>query len=155
MPDVYRVKEEILHPKFDGKIRPDLDANGDGDVTPADGTMTLVKKMTIAAKIAHWKKVFQYAEDRGIEIYLFHWDVYVNSAEGKYGITPDQTNPKTIAYVRASVKETLLTYPQIKGIGITSGEDDKRELDNTPDSTENYIFKTYGQGIMDAQADPR
>ena len=155
MPDVYRVKEEILHPKFDGKIRPDLDANGDDEVTPEDGTMTLVKRMTIDEKIAHWKQVFQYAEDRGIEIYLFHWDVYVNGSEGKYGITPDQTNPKTIAYVRASVKETLLTYPQIKGIGITSGEDDRRELDNTPDSTENYIFKTYGLGIMDAQADPR
>jgi hypothetical protein len=155
MPDVYRVKEEILHPRFDGKIRPDLDANGDGEVTPQDGTMTLVKKMTIDDKISHWKKVFQHAEDRGVEIYLFHWDVYVNSAEGKYGITADQTNPKTIAYVRASVKATLLTYPQINGIGITSGEDDRRELDNTPDSTENYLFKTYGQGIMDAQADPR
>jgi hypothetical protein len=155
MPDVYRVKEEILHPKFDGKIRPDLDANGDGEVTPEDGTMTLLKEMTIDEKISHWKKVFQHAEDRGIEIYLFHWDVYVNNAEGKYGITPDQTNPSTIAYVRASVKEALLTYPQIKGIGVTSGEDDRRELDGTPDSTENYIYKTYGLGIMDAQADPK
>jgi len=155
MPDVYRVREDLLHPKFDGKIRPDLDANGDGEVTPEDGTMALVKSMTIDEKIAHWKQVFQYAEDRGVEIYLFHWDVYVNHAVGKYGITPDQTNPKTIAYVRASVKEALLTYPQIKGIGVTSGEDDRRELDNTPDSTENYIFKTYGRGIMDAQADPR
>jgi hypothetical protein len=155
MPDVYRVKEEVLNPKFDGKIRPDLDANKDGKITLEDGTMTLVKRMTVDEKLAHWKKVFQHAEDRGIEIYLFHWDIYVSSAEGKYGITPDQTNPKTIAYVRASVKEALLTYPQIKGIGITSGEDDRRELDNTPDSTENYLFKTYGQGIMDAQADPR
>lgn len=155
MPDVYRVKEEILHPKFDGKVRPDLDANGDGEVTPEDGTMTLVKRMTVDEKLAHWKQVFQYAEDRGIDIYLFSWDVYVNSAEGKYGITPDQTNPNTIAYVRACVKETLLTYPQIKGIGITSGEDDRRELDNTPESTENFLFKTYGLGIMDAQADPR
>ncbi len=83
MPDVYRVKEELLHPKFDGKIRPDLDANGDGQVTPQDGTMTLVKKMTMDEKISHWKQVFQYAEDRGIEIYLFHWDVYVNGSEGK------------------------------------------------------------------------
>ena len=153
--DVYRVKEELLTPKLDGKIRPGLDANGDGDVTPEDGTMTRVKKMTIDEKIAHWKKVFQYAEDRGIEIYLFHWTVYVNQAEGKYGITADQTNPQTIAYVRACIKEALLTYPQIKGIGVTSGEDDRRELDGTPDSTENFIFKTYGQGIMDAQADPR
>ena len=155
MPDVYRVKDCLLTPDLDGKIRPDLDANGDGEVTPEDGTMTLVKRITIDDKIAHWKKVFQYAEDRGIEIYLFHWDVYVNGAEGKHGITQDQTNPKTIAYVRASVKKTLLTYPQIKGIGVTSGEDDRRELDGTSDSTENYIYKTYGLGIMDAQADPR
>ncbi|OUW18224.1 MAG: hypothetical protein CBD18_03250, partial [Opitutales bacterium TMED158] len=155
MPDVYRVKEDLLHPKFDGKIRPDLDANKDGEVTPADGTMTLVKRMTIEEKIAHWQNVFQYAEDRGVDIFLFHWDIYVNGSEGKYGITPEQTNPKTIDYVRASVKELLLTYPQIKGIGVTSGEDDRRELDGTPDSTENFFYKTYGLGIMDAQADPR
>jgi hypothetical protein len=31
-----------------------------------------------------------------------------------------------------------------------SDSDAWRELDNTPDSTENYIFKTYGRGIMDA-----
>ena len=38
---------------------------------------------------------------------------------------------------------------------VEYGEDDRRELDNTPNSTENYIFNTYGRGIMDAQADPR
>lgn len=59
MSDMYREKEGILHPKFDGKIRPDLDANGDGEVTPKDGTMTLVKSVTIEEKMAHWQKVFQ------------------------------------------------------------------------------------------------
>ncbi len=113
MVDVYRVKEEILHPKFDGKIRPDLDANGDGEVTPDDGTMTLVKSMTIEEKTAHWQQVFQHAEDRGLEIYLFHWNVYVNGSEGKYGITPDQTNPATIKCIRACVKEALLTYADV------------------------------------------
>tara|TARA_R110002096_G_scaffold74283_18_gene176133 strand:- start:4034 stop:7000 length:2967 start_codon:yes stop_codon:yes gene_type:complete len=155
MPDVYRVREDILHPNFDGKIRPDLDANGDGEVTSEDGTMTLVKRMSVEEKMAHWKQVFEYAEGRGVDLYLFHWNVYVNGSEGKYGITPEQTNQKTIDYIRACVKEALLTYPQIKGIGVTSGEDDRRELDNTPDSTENFIFKTYGRGIMDAKADPR
>jgi hypothetical protein len=88
LPDVYRVKEEILHPKFDGKIRPDLDANGDGDVTPEDGTMTLVKRMTIAEKTAHWQQVFQHAEDRGIEIYLKVGDASGEKSDLESGLPP-------------------------------------------------------------------
>ena len=134
MPDVYRVKKGLLHPKFDGKLRDDLDTDGDGIVEAEDGTIELVKRMTIAEKIAHWKQVFKYAEDRGIEIYIFQWNVYANNAIGKYGIKEDQTDPNTIAYMRASVQELILTYPQIKGIGVCSGEKDRSELDGTPDS---------------------
>ena len=152
MPDVYRVKKGLLHPKFNGKLRKDLDTDKDGIVETEDGTIELVKKITVDEKIKHWKKVFKYAEDRGIEVYIFQWNVYANNAKGKYGIKEEQTDPKTIAYMRASVRELILTYPQIKGIGVCSGERDRRELDGTADSTENYIFKTYARGIMDAQA---
>ena len=50
----------------------------------------------------------QYAHDRGIEVYLFTWNIFVWGAEGKYGITAAQNNPTTIDYFRASVRETLL-----------------------------------------------
>ena len=81
-----------------------------------------LKKMTIEGKIAFWREVMQYAHDRGIEVYLFTWNIFVWGAEGKYGITVRKTNPTTIDYFRKSVRETLLTYPLLAGIGITAGE---------------------------------
>ena len=110
--------------------------------------------MTIEEKIAHWKKVFQHAGDRGIQITLFHWNVFTYGATGKHGITTDQTDPDTIAYLRAAVKELVLNYPSITAIGVAAGENDNKFLKGD-DSTEAYIFKTYGLGVMDAKADPR
>ncbi|MCK5172655.1 MAG: carbohydrate-binding family 6 protein, partial [Planctomycetes bacterium] len=34
-----------------------------------------VKKMSLDDKVAFWTKVFDYAEDRGIDIYVFHWNI--------------------------------------------------------------------------------
>ena len=81
-----------------------------------------VKKMTIDEKIAFWREVMQYAHDRGIDVYLFTWNIFVWGAEGKYGITGAQNNPVTIDYFRKSVRQTLLTYPLLAGLGITAGE---------------------------------
>jgi hypothetical protein len=127
-----------------------LDTNGDGHLTMEDGTIELVKKMTSDEKIAHWTKVFKHAGDRGIEVALFHWNVNVHGAKGHYGIEADQTNPKTIAYLREAVKELVLTYPAITTIGVCAGETDDEELKGD-DSTEAFIFKTYGLGVVDAQ----
>lgn len=110
----------------------------------------VVKKMTIAEKTAFWQKVFQYAEDRGIEIYLFHWNIHMHGALGKHGISHAQDDPETQEYLRYCVKELLLTYPQITGIGVTAGERVNRKLEGE-NSVENWMWKTYGQGIMDAK----
>jgi hypothetical protein len=112
--------------------------------------LTLIRKMSIDEKILHWKKVFKYAEDRGIDIYLFHWNVFVNGAEGKHGIEWKQDNDITMDYLRKSVKATLLTYPNIKGIGVTAGEHIDRDMTGRY-KTENWMWHTYGKGIMDAR----
>ena len=104
--DVYRIGVDI-YPRTKNKWQ-DVDFD-------KPGTLKLVKKISIEQKIAHWQRVFQYAEDRGIEIYLFHWNVFTFGATGKYGITQDQTNPVTVDYLRKSVRQALLTYPQIAG----------------------------------------
>ena len=52
-----------------------------------------LKKMTIDEKIRFWREVMQYAHDRGIEVYLFTWNIFVWGAEGKYGITCDAGQP--------------------------------------------------------------
>ncbi len=108
-----------------------------------------VRKMTIDEKIGFWRNVMEYAHNRGIEVYWFTWNIFMWGAEGKYGITSQQTNQKTIDYLRASVRETVLTYPLLDGIGITAGEH-MEELKGD-DSKENWLWKTYGQGILDAK----
>ncbi|MFC1761113.1 Ig-like domain-containing protein [Planctomycetota bacterium] len=149
--DVYRVKKDILQPHFKNKLQ-DLDQNGDGYLTLEHdaGVLELVKKMTIGEKIAFWQKVFQYAEERGIEIYIFSWNVFTFGATGKHGIVQDQTNETTIDYMRKSVAEMVRLYPQLDGIGVCAGENDRRELDGTPLSCEHYIYKSFGKGIEDA-----
>jgi hypothetical protein len=107
-----------------------------------------VKTMPIGAKIQFWRDVMQYARDRGVEVYWFTWNIFTWGAEGKYGITPEQTNPKTIEYFRASVRETILTYPLLAGIGITAGEQMSERKDEF--SKENWLWKAYGEGMRDA-----
>jgi hypothetical protein len=111
--------------------------------------LAIVKKMTVAQKVQFWRDVMQYAHDRGIDIYLFTWNIFTWGAEGKYGITSAQNNPVTIDYFRKSVRETLLTYPLLEGFGITAGEhmqNLKGELSN-----EQWLWKTYGEGIRDVK----
>lgn len=165
LPDVYKARAGALDNESRGRyftkifmrkqghydwVDGCLDTNGDGHLTMEDGTIELVRKMTIDEKIAHWTKVFKHAGDRGIEVALFHWNVNVHGAKDLYGIEADQTNPNTIAYLRAAVKELLLTYPAITTIGVAAGETDDDELEGD-ESTEAFIYKTYGLGVMDAQ----
>ena len=116
----------------------------------ADGSVGLGKKITIDEKIKYWQRVFQYAQDRGIEIMMVHWNVHMHGAEGKYGITNAQDNPATIKYIRACVREMLLTYPQITGIGVCAGENDDRYLRDEY-MTEHFVFNSYGKAVMDVK----
>jgi len=108
----------------------------------------IVKRITIDEKIAHWRAVMDYAHDRGIEVYWFTWNVFTYGTGGQYGITDALDNATTRDYFRKSVRETVLTYPRLAGIGITAGE-------NMPDAggpngKEEWLWETYGEGIRDA-----
>lgn len=115
-----------------------------------EGELKLLKKISIDEKIKYWQQVFQYAEDRGIEIMMVHWNVHMHGADGKYGITVEQDNPVTIEYLRACVRQMLLTYPQITGIGTCAGENDDRYLRDEY-MTENFVFNSYGKAVMDVK----
>ncbi|MEK7403959.1 MAG: carbohydrate-binding family 6 protein [Acidobacteriota bacterium] len=108
-----------------------------------------VKKLAIGEKIQFWRDVMQHARDRGIEVYWFTWNLFTWGAEGKHGITPDQTNPKTIEYFRASIREMVLTYPLLAGFGITAGERMQSRADEF--SKEKWLWKAYGEGVADAK----
>jgi hypothetical protein len=113
------------------------------------GNLETVKRMTIDEKIEHWRQVMRYAKDRNIDFYVVTWNIFVNGTAGKYGITDTIDNPITADYFRHSVRQMFLTYPELKGIGLTTGE-------NMPGASavqkEDWAFRTYGQGVLDAAA---
>ncbi|MFC1762587.1 hypothetical protein ACFL6U_10970 [Planctomycetota bacterium] len=104
-----------------------------------------VKRITIEEKIAFWQHVMQYAHDRGIEIFLFTWNIYVTGAE-QYGIKP--FDEAAVPYMRACVKEFALTYPHLAGMGVTAGEHLPMRVGKR--TNVQWLYDTYGRGIMDA-----
>ena len=113
--------------------------------------VAVVKQMTIDEKIRFWREVMQYAKDRGIDVYWYTWNIFVWGTEGKHGITEDGNNRETVAYFRASVRETVKTYPLLAGIGITAGEN--MNSAQGPFDREEWLWKTYGEGVRDALKD--
>src|SRR5439155_17802087 len=57
----------------------------------------------------------------------------------------------TMAYFRASVRETVKTYPLLAGIGVTAGEN--MSSARGPFDHEAWLWKTYGEGVRDALKD--
>jgi hypothetical protein len=134
-----------------------------GLLTPAMlAEKEIVKQLTIDQKMNFWRRVMQYAKDRNIEFYVMTWNIFTYGVDGKYGITDAIDNPKTVDYFRASVREMFRTYPLLRGIGLTAGEnmgDASAYYSGGTDSfdaKENWLFATYGQGVIDAaRAEPQ
>jgi hypothetical protein len=131
------------------KINANYSTSGSGNLN-ADllKNYEVIKKISISEKINFWRKVMEYARDRGIEVYLFNWNIFTFGENGRYGITSSRSNDTTIAYFRASVREMVLTYPLLAGIGITAGENMGGK--NEKYTNEQWLWKTYGEGIRDA-----
>jgi hypothetical protein len=126
-------------------------AGGAGEHSVNDeilANLKTVKKISIDEKIVFWREVMQYAHDRGIEFHFITWNIFTWAANGKYGITPDIDNEVSIDYLRKSVRTLFETYPLLAGIGVTAGENMKGI---TPDDKEQWLWNTYGMGVMDAK----
>jgi Carbohydrate binding module (family 35)/Glycosyl hydrolase family 67 N-terminus len=117
------------------------------DVPAITDHYEVIKKISMEEKIAFWREVMRYGKERNVDFYLITWNIFTNSTEGKYGITDDMSNPVTTDYFRKSVKQLFLTYPDLAGVGLTTGE-------NMPEADfeqkENWAFETYGKGVLDA-----
>ena len=130
----------------------DATLQGPGMYDPA-WTLETVKTMTIDQKIAFWREVMEYARDRGIDVSVFTWNIFVYGTEQSgYGITDSPANPTTRDYVRRSVRALFDTYPLLAGIGITSGEN-MGNLDEG--GKEQWMWESYGLGVSDAIANAR
>ncbi len=107
----------------------------------------VVLKISIDEKIEFWKKVMAYAKTRNIDFYILTWNIFVNGTDGKYGITDKIDNQITRDYFRKSVKQMLLTYPDLVGIGITTGEN---MHGSNAEKKEDWAYNTYALGFLDA-----
>jgi hypothetical protein len=114
-----------------------------------------LKTMTIEEKIALWRAVMAYGKSRNVDFYLVTWNIFDYGIDGKYGIDDDPENETTTDYFRKSVKELILTYPDLAGIGVTTGENmfekgegKKRHMEAA--AKEDWVVKTYVAGTLDA-----
>ncbi len=110
----------------------------------------VVKRITIDEKIDFWRRVMAYAKDRNIDFYIITWNVFTYGTGGQYGITDAMDNAVTIDYFRKSVAELLRTYPLLRGVGLTTGENMR---DESFQAKEDWAFATYGQGVLDVAAE--
>ena len=89
------------------------------------------------------------SEDRGIDVYWFTWNIFLfEASKGRTAspqIRPDRAPSK---YFRASVRETVKTYPLLVGLGITAGEQMSEKIGGL--SKEQWLWQSYGEGIRDA-----
>lgn len=108
----------------------------------------VVKKLTIDEKIAFWRGVMAYAKERNIDFYLVTWNIYTYGTGGKHGITDALGNPTTVDYFRKSVAALFRTYPLLRGIGVTAGEN-IGDANSSFQAKEDWLFATYGQGVLD------
>ncbi|WP_139063754.1 carbohydrate-binding family 6 protein [Flagellimonas eckloniae] len=135
-----------------GKWKELYNLNGIGMDAPhiLDSTETL-KKISIEEKITFWKKVMTYGKQRNIDFHIITWNIFDYGTGGKYGITDDINNEITQDYFRKSIKQLFVTYPDLAGIGLTTGENMKNNGKRTnAKEREDWAYKTYAKGILDA-----
>jgi len=131
-----------------GNWKENYSLNGWGfDAPEIMKSFEVLKKMTIDEKIDFWRKVMAYGKQRNVRFYVVTWNIFVYGVDGKYGITDKLENPVTTDYFRKSVKQMVLTYPDLAGIGLTTGEN---MYDYTATQKEEWAYATYGEGLLDA-----
>jgi hypothetical protein len=131
-----------------GQWKENYSLNGWGfDAPEIMKSYEVLKKMTIEDKIEFWRKVMAYGKQRNVKFYVVTWNIFVYGVDGKYGITDKLENPVTTDYFRKSVEQMVLTYPDLAGIGLTTGEN---MYDYNATQKEEWAYATYGQGVLDA-----
>lgn len=123
-----------------------LNAHGFDDPEIVDN-YRVIKKISIEEKMDFWREVMAYGKQRNVQFFVLTWNIFDYGTEGKYGITDKLENEVTRDYFRKSVKQMILEYPDLAGIGLTTGEN---MYDYTPTQKEEWAFDTYGRGVLEA-----
>tara|TARA_R110002096_G_scaffold9533_1_gene37561 strand:- start:70674 stop:72842 length:2169 start_codon:yes stop_codon:yes gene_type:complete len=106
----------------------------------------IIKIISIDEKIEFWKKVMAYGKTRNIDFHMITWNIFDYGTQRKYGITDDIDNEITTDYFRKSIKQLFVTYPDLAGIGLTTGENMKGANHK---EREEWAYDTYAMGILD------
>lgn len=112
----------------------------------------------LAAWQAFWHSLFGHAHDRGLQVQIFTWNIFVSPAFARarqvatYSIDGDylgdgDLSPLVEDYTREIVTEALRTFPEIDGLGITLSER-MGGLDNHQRGA--WIERTYGAAVRAA-----
>jgi hypothetical protein len=103
-----------------------------------------------------WTTLFRMAKNRGIETYLINWNIFVSPEFAKahkvaayclnheFNVPQGDTSEIVKDYTRECIKETIDTYPDLAGLGITLGEGMGGML---PDERQQWILDSYIQGM--------
>jgi len=137
---------------FEDVYRGDAGSNWEPKIIDYNNLRT-IKKITIDQKIAFWRKVMAYGKTRNVNFYIVTWSIFTCGIDGKYGIDDDPKNKTTIDYFRKAVKALILTYPDLAGIGLTTGENmvyGARNAKMTDEAKEEWVVETYAAGTLDA-----
>lgn len=142
----------LFNGPFEDVYRGDAGSNWEPKIVDNNNLRT-IKKITIDQKIAFWRKVMAYGKTRNVDFYIVTWNIFTCGVDGKYGIDDHPDNKTTRDYFRKSVKELILTYPDLAGIGLTTGENmvyGAREAKMTDEAKEDWVVDTYAAGTLDA-----
>ncbi len=110
-----------------------------------------------------WKALFRMAKDRGIDTYIFNWNIFVSEEFSKaYQVAAyskssgflgeGETNEVIEKYTREMVTQTINEYEDLTGIGITLGE---RMGGMTSEERKNWIDRTIIAGLKEADREAR
>ncbi|MFW5873648.1 MAG: hypothetical protein ACOCVD_03120, partial [Bacillota bacterium] len=113
-------------------------------------------------ELAQWrflyKNIFRMAKERGIEVYLVNWNIFV-SEEFKKNYDTDArtdmmgyngeayTTTQIEKYTKESVTQVLNEYPNLTGLGLTLGEN---MGGMTPEQREKWALNTIVAGMKEA-----
>ncbi len=134
--------------KSTAKWNENYDLNGPGlDDSLLLSNPAIIKSISIDQKIEFWRKVMAYGKIRNIDFHIITWNIFTNGINGKYGITDDSKNEVTRDYFKESIKQLFITYPDLQGIGLATGEN-MRGL--TTEEKEDWAFESYAKGLLEA-----
>lgn len=114
------------------------------------------------AEFAEWRhlygEIFRMAKERGLDTYVVFWSIFV-SEEFEKAHNPDaknfyphyyvagDTSEVTRRYLRESITQMLLEYPDLDGIGVSHGEG---MAGMTPLQRQQFVDEVYIAGALEA-----